>query len=224
MITIPVEKVWDSVQGEKLPASITYRLFRDGIEINSVTVNNPDWNYTFDKDKEGNKLPKTNPKTGEDYVYTIKEDAVAGYVTEIEGFVVKNKQERVEKEVSKVWINSEGTSNPTRIRAILLRNGKEYSRVELSQANNWKYVFKDLPKTDENGKDYEYTIDEVDVEGYEKKVDQKTGVITNTKIPKPKTPPKTGDIFGGKVYIYMALIMAAFVALIKLSKNKNRAK
>lgn len=224
LITIPVEKVWDSVQGEKLPASITYRLFRDGIEINSVTVNNPDWNYTFDKDKEGNKLPKTNPKTGEDYVYTIKEDAVAGYVTEIEGFVVKNKQERVEKEVSKVWINSEGTSNPTRIRAILLRNGKEYSRVELSQANNWKYVFKDLPKTDENGKDYEYTIDEVDVEGYEKKVDQKTGVITNTKIPKPKTPPKTGDIFGGKVYIYMALIMAAFVALIKLSKNKNRAK
>lgn len=37
------------------------------------------------------------------------------------------------------------------------------------------------------GKDYEHTIDEVDVEGYEKKVDQKTGVITNIKIPKPKT-------------------------------------
>ncbi|PFW77908.1 hypothetical protein COL30_14475 [Bacillus pseudomycoides] len=62
----------------------------------------------------------------------------------------------------------------------MLQNDKEFKtqEVKADQEGNWNFNFKDLPKYDEQGKEYKYTVSEVKVDGYETKVDGTT--ITNT--------------------------------------------
>ncbi|WIY63719.1 Cna B-type domain-containing protein [Bacillus arachidis] len=62
----------------------------------------------------------------------------------------------------------------------LLQNGTELKtqEVKADQAGNWNFDFKDLPKYDEQGNEYKYTVGEVKVDGYETKVEGTT--ITNT--------------------------------------------
>ena len=84
-------KVWadkDNRDGTR-PQSITVRLFADDEEIDSKTVAAADavagsantWSFSFDN------LAKYDPADGHEYVYTIKEDAVDGYTTKLEGSV-----------------------------------------------------------------------------------------------------------------------------------------
>ena len=79
-------KTWndnDNATGKR-PVSITVRLLRDGVAIDQRTVtaaNN--WEYTFAN------LPKDNGY-GHTYVYTIHEDAVAGYYARITGTNITN--------------------------------------------------------------------------------------------------------------------------------------
>ena len=84
-------KVWadkDNRDGTR-PQSITVRLFADDEEIDFKTVTTADavagsantWSFSFDG------LAKYDPADGHEYVYTIKEDAVDGYTTKLEGSV-----------------------------------------------------------------------------------------------------------------------------------------
>ena len=62
------------------------------------------------------------------------------------------------------------------------QNGVNYGEaIELSEANNWKHTFKELPESN-NGVTYEYTVEEVDIpEGYTHEVvtEGTNSVITN---------------------------------------------
>lgn len=61
-------------------------------------------------------------------MYTIKEDAVPGYISKVDGLLVTNTQEKVEKEVSKKRINSTDAPNPMKITALLLRTARNTRR------------------------------------------------------------------------------------------------
>lgn len=74
----------------------------------------------------------------------------------------------------------------------LLQNGKDYLTTQTNAANGWKYSFKGVPKTDDKGKAYSYSVKETPVDGYTSTVDGYT--ITNTH----KT--KTINICGKKVW------------------------
>ena len=83
-IDILVTKKWDDQDNKagKRPEKNTVRLLADGKEVatQDLTAKN-DWNHTF------TKLPKY--KNGKEIVYTITEDKVDGYQTDISGSVAK---------------------------------------------------------------------------------------------------------------------------------------
>lgn len=83
---IEIVKVWDDLDNaDKLrPASVTIHLFADGAEVDSKQLTAADdWTWTPEQPmyREG----------GQEVVYTITEDPVLGYKTEIDGFTVTNK-------------------------------------------------------------------------------------------------------------------------------------
>lgn len=84
-INLSGSKTWndnDDEQGRR-PESITIRLHADGKEIDSRTVTEDDeWKWNFPN------LPKRNH--GKEIDYTITEDAIPRYVTEIDGMDVTN--------------------------------------------------------------------------------------------------------------------------------------
>ncbi|WP_131829202.1 Cna B-type domain-containing protein, partial [Bacillus mycoides] len=97
----------------------------------------------------------------------------------------------------KVWedYNNKFNTRPESITVQLLQNGKEFNKQEVKadKEGNWNFSFKDLPKYDEKGNEFKYTVSEVKVNGYETKVDGTT--ITNTY-----KNTETTEISGKKVW------------------------
>ncbi|MBQ3155717.1 MAG: Cna B-type domain-containing protein, partial [Clostridia bacterium] len=72
--------------------------------------------------------------------------------------------------VTKEWLDFDNRyqTRPESIQVQLLANGSEQGDpVELNTGNNWYYVWEQLPACDANGEDIVYTIDEMQVLGYE---------------------------------------------------------
>ncbi|PFW70653.1 Cna B-type domain-containing protein [Bacillus pseudomycoides] len=95
---------------------------------------------------------------------------------------IPNKVKTTSVSGTKIWVdyNNQFKTRPESITVQLLQNDKEFKtqEVKADQEGNWNFNFKDLPKYDEQGKEYKYTVSEVKVDGYETKVDGTT--ITNT--------------------------------------------
>ena len=73
-----------------------------------------------------------------------------------------------EKSVEKVWDDENYASNRPNDITVQLMNGKTPvgDPVKLSETNEWKHTWKDLPLEDENGKAITYTVKEDKVENY----------------------------------------------------------
>ncbi|MEB3060097.1 Cna B-type domain-containing protein [Parvimonas micra] len=180
---VPVEKKWIG----KAVNEIEVKLLANGQEVQSAKLNEANsWKHTF-KD-----LPKYDDN-GKEITYTVKEVAIEGYESKIEGnakdgFVITNKNlAKTEVPVEKKWLGKAVNE----IEVKLLANGQEVQSAKLNEANSWKHTFKDLPVYDENGKEIEYTVKEVAIEGYESKTEgnAKDGfVITNKNLAKTEVP------------------------------------
>ena len=166
-------KVWvdDGNQDGKRPESITIRLYADGKEIDQATVSKDNWSFSF------TGLPKYKNVNNEqvEIRYTITEDRVEGYETAITGegnFVVTNthRSELTEISGTKTWNdqNDQDGKRPSVITVKLMKNGSEYRKQEVTEKDNWKYTFKDLPVY-ENGQKITYTVAEVASEDYSSK-------------------------------------------------------
>ncbi|MGL4390541.1 MAG: Cna B-type domain-containing protein, partial [Carnobacterium maltaromaticum] len=67
------------------------------------------------------------------------------------------------------------------------------SELLLNAENNWQGTFVDLPKYDEFGEEYQYTLTEKDLENYRSEITgtPETGfVVTNTNCEKIQLPVK----------------------------------
>ena len=212
---VPVEKKWIG----KAVDEIEVKLLADGKEVQTAKLNEANsWKHTF-KD-----LPVYDDN-GKEITYTVKEVAIEGYESKIEGnakdgFVITNRNvEKTQVPVEKKWIGKVLKE----IEVQLLANGKEIQNVKLNEGNSWKHTFKDLPKYDENGKEITYTVNEVAVEGYDTKIEgnAKDGfVITNKEIPKKPRIPKTAvgtQIFG---YVAMAGVSLGLLQISRKKRNK----
>ncbi|MGF0039371.1 Cna B-type domain-containing protein [Peptoniphilaceae bacterium SGI.131] len=157
-VSIPVTKTWVGKEG----TSVTIHLYADDKEIDSIELNEANkWQHTFaDLEKY---------KDGKEIKYTIKEDTIENYKSEVTGdmtagFTVKNTNiEKVSIPVMKQWVGK-----PTdKVEVKLLADNVEKETVTLTTATNWKYTFKDLPKYDDkDGHEIVYTISEVKIDGY----------------------------------------------------------
>ena len=94
----------------------------------------------------------------------------------------------VTRKVLKVW-DDDGAedSRPQEITVELLRNGKVYDTVKLSEKNNWRYTWLDLDA------DARWSVTEKTVSGYTVSITREgiTFVVTNTKKPERTDTPDT---------------------------------
>ena len=189
-IEIKGTKTWDDAndQDGKRPGKITVKVLKGDEEVASKDVTASDnWKYKFEGlDKYEN---------GKEIEYTIKEETVTGYETEIDGYNITNihKPETTEVEGKKTWNdeNDQDGIRPDSITVKLLANGKEVDgkKQKVTSEDGWKYKFEKLPKYSK-GELIEYTVEEEKVTGYEAKVDDKNN-ITNTH--KPETIKVSGE-------------------------------
>lgn len=95
-------------------------------------------------------------------------------------FVLENTQKIIDKNIRIKWENSTKDPNPTSVTVNILRNGKIYKSAVITDSD-WSKVFNKLPRFNENGKEYKYTISENNVPGYDTVIDQENGIVTNTR-------------------------------------------
>ncbi|MGI6212488.1 MAG: Cna B-type domain-containing protein [Anaerovoracaceae bacterium] len=173
-ISINVDKVWIGDAG----TSATVHLYANGDETKSATLTSDnDWSYTF----TGLRKTDSNGKT---IKYTLKEDAIDGYESDItgdaeSGFTVTNTK-KISIPVTKKWVGDEGTEATVH----LLANGTEVASKTLTSDDGWSYTFTDLDQAASDGNEISYTLTEDAIDGYESDItgDAESGfTVTNTK-------------------------------------------
>ncbi len=176
---VEVEKVWKAPAWKlkDLPDSVTVTLYQNGKAYgDSVELTEEgSWKHKWEN------LPKYDAD-GKPYEYTVDEEDVEGFTKDVDGFTITNTFDNdTEVEVEKVWEAPAWKMKdlPESVTVTLYQNGEAYGdSVELTEEGSWKHKWDKLPKYDADGKAYEYTVDEKDVEGFTKDVDGFT--ITNT--------------------------------------------
>ncbi len=229
---IKVTKVWDDADDQDgiRPEKITVNLLANGKIVDSKelkatlrTIFTGDWTATFtDLDKYEN---------GEEIEYTITENAVSGYETDItgsveEGFTVTNthEPEMTKLDVQKFWKddNNKEKTRADSVKITLYANGKSTGKtVTLNEKNQWFDSFENLPKYD-NGKEIKYTVKEASLALYKASYSYNgtKAVVTNTL----SEVPNTGDTSNVGLYLgLMGVCAVAAVALILLNKKKRNA-
>ncbi|WP_459502034.1 Cna B-type domain-containing protein, partial [Bacillus sp. C1] len=184
-------KTWKDENAKDRPSMIKVDLLQNGQVIATQEVSEAtNWKYAF------TDLAAYDAE-GKAYKYEVKEQSVAGYKTEINGYDITNTKEGQTKvEGTKTWKDENAKDRPSMIKVDLLQNGQVIATQEVSEATNWKYAFTDLAAYDAEGKAYKYEVKEQPVDGYKSEVNGYD--ITNTKIkdetgvdPKdPSTDPK----------------------------------
>ncbi|MGH0590640.1 Cna B-type domain-containing protein, partial [Bacillus mycoides] len=172
-------KTWKDDNAKNRPTMIKVDLLQNGqvIATQEVTAEKG-WKYEF-------KDLAAYDAEGKAYKYEVKEQAVDGYQTEVNGNDITNtKVGQTKVEGTKVWKDGNGEGRPETIKVDLLQNGKVIDTKEVSAASEWKYAFTDLVAYDTEGKAYKYEVKEQPVDGYQSAV--KGYDITNTKVSKTK--------------------------------------
>ncbi len=159
------------------------------------------------------------------------------------GTVIMGDSDLTSVDVTKIWQVSSSTAIPTSIEIELYRATEDnrdnplyigYETMRPNLAGEWKLTFSNLPKYDESGKLYIYTVKErltgdfiVQITG-----GQDSGyVITNkdkpklppppNTPPKPKTPPKTGDSSTTFMYMMIIFLSGSVIATTGAIKRKG---
>ena len=213
-----ISKVWEDNDDamHKRPESIKVRVvcdiyYDDEVVLsedngweNSIYIGNFDTSYNIMCSvTELDDLKYYERKDENDSVYV---DGYSYAYIELVNEYVGPTIENTEIEIQKIWEdeNNKKDIRPESVTFLLKANDSVIQEIELNDENEWKVVIS-VPKTDEEGNDIEYTIDEKEVpDGYEKKIDGFT--ITNKLIEEPleeeKEPeepvnppanPNTGD-------------------------------
>ena len=180
------EKTWDDANNKdgKRPNKITVNLLSNGnkIQTKDVTADATGrWLYSF------KNLPKYDNQRKE-IKYTVTEETVAGYTTEINGLNIKNTHttEKTNVSVSKKWVGKAASS----AKIDLYADGVKKDSVTLNQANWWQHIFTNLDKY-KNGAEIKYTVKEEAIANYKSVVsgDMTSGyTITNTNVEKLSIP------------------------------------
>ena len=192
--SVRVSKDWNDGGNQDgiRPSSIIVRLEANGTEVATKILDaSNQWAGTFEElDKKAN---------GKNIKYTIKEDSVDGYATEItgnakNGYLITNthKPEITSVKVNKIWddANNQDGKRPTEVTITLKGNNKFIQTIELNNKNEWTHTFKNLPKK-AGGKDIEYTVEEDNIEnGYKSNITKKAESGYEYDITNSYTPEK----------------------------------
>ena len=171
-VNVKVRKNWEDTeeQKDKRSTSVTVEIAGD-VTTKEATLNEAgNWEYTF------TGLPKYD-RLGNEVQYTVEEKELnnkfyenAGTTGNMEeGYVITNRftvpEEKVEVPVTVVWNdnNNEAGKRPESTE-ITITGGKNTQTVTITNEEEWKHTFENLPKYDENGNEIGYTITQKDLE------------------------------------------------------------
>ena len=206
-VDIPVTKTWndDGNKDGNRPASITVRLYADGVEVDRHELTAAEnWAFTF------LERPRYQADNKTEIVYSVNEDAVPMYATRINGYNIVNdyQPETTSVSVSKIWHDNNNAQKlrPTSIAMTLSDGQKNVTTVVLNEANGWAATVNGLPTT-VNGQPAKYGWTEQQVLGYtleNVKQEGNTMIFTNAAWQRPDKPPKgkTPRNPGTPVYIF----------------------
>ena len=185
-------KTWNDKNNQdgKRPDSITVNLLANGEVKESKTVTAADeWKYTF------TDLPKY--AAGQKITYTVTENEVADYTTEIKGYDITNSYTpgKTSISVTKAWndVNDQDGKRPESVQVQLKADGENHGEpVTLNAGNQWTYTWTDLAQK-KAGKDISYTVVETAVPGYTTAVTETTkGNFTVANSHTPETTSVSG--------------------------------
>ena len=194
-------KIWKDHDnwGGMRPESITVNLFADNEKVGSQVVKaeqadeSGKWTFRF-KD-----LPKY--KNGKEITYTINEEPVEWYTTEVNGTTITNSYtpKTTGFTVKKVWADGDNQDaiRPLSISVQLYRDNNPYGdKVILNEKNGWSYTWTGLLES-YAGRVYYYEARETgQIRGYQTtaKTEGYETVITNTHT------PEVTSVKGSKVW------------------------
>lgn len=183
-----ISVVWEdnNDQDGLRPDTVSVKLKGNDKFIDSSELNEDvEWKHSF------TKLPIR--ENGNEITYTAEENEIPGYTTSIEktdtGYVFTNTHipETVTVTVDKVWKDAENQDGlrPDAIHIRLISNDIEKDAY-LDAESDWHLDFEGLPKYRDHGILNEYSVQEVDVDGYTSTVTTKDGyafTIENDHVP-----------------------------------------
>lgn len=182
---------------------------QDGLRPKTITavVNGSDGSARFVQLFEGqnwatslNNLPKY--KNGTEIQYTVKENAIPGYETEIkqtgDSYAIMNSHTPAVVTVSavKVWddANNQDGIRPSLIQVTLTGSDGSVRNAAITKNDGWTYQFKNLPKY-KNGVKIDYTLQEANSNPYTYEIvkgsDEYSFTITNNYVPAVVNVPIT---------------------------------
>ncbi|WP_298648285.1 Cna B-type domain-containing protein [uncultured Granulicatella sp.] len=225
-ISIEGTKTWDdnNNQDGKRPTQITINLLKNGVKVSSKNVTAADgWKWKFENlDKYEN---------GNENTYTVTEERVDGYSTEVNGYNVKNTYTpgKTSIQVTKAWDDNNDKDNkrPTSVTIKLLADGRETGNtLVLTKENRWAGNFTGLDEY-KDGKKIVYTIKEELLGNDYKSVitgnEQDGFVVTNVRATDTTNKtPKTGD--RSNLVLYVGLLALSATILLVLARKKGSIK
>ncbi len=167
-INVNVTKIWDDNSDTgKRPAEYTIRLRKKetGETVASHVLSSDELTYTF------TDIPKYESGGSTPIRYTVTEDSVPGYKTNItgsqdNGFTVTNTYDastnKMTVTVRKEWNQvDQSVGRPSSVTFSLKQNGAVlYSGQLLSDGNNWQETYPEMAIYDDSGNPYIYTVEE----------------------------------------------------------------
>ena len=193
---VNITKTWkdNSNAYNTRPEKITIKLLRNGTECKTIELTKSNatdtntWTYSFtDLDKYDSE--------GKLYTYTVTENSVQNYKTDINGNAIVNTLVgEIDFAGNKTWYdnNNSYATRPDSILVELFANGAKLQEktVTSDKDGKWEYIFNGLEKYDSEGKLISYEIKEIQAisSNYESKVDGKN--LINTLVGKVKVEVK----------------------------------
>ena len=182
LTNITANKVWNDNEN-KVGArkSVTFELYADGVATGKTqTATADNWTVEFKNVQKYNK-------DGSEIKYTVIETTQVEHYNKPaysdNGLTVTNTIDYTTFKTSvlatKKWIDPENAKRPE-VTINLYQNGSEdvYATYTLKNGET-SHEFTNLPKYDENGNEYLYTVEEAEVEGYTPEYSNDTLTITN---------------------------------------------
>ncbi len=165
------------------PSNVTIKVLQNDKEYKDVVITG---NYSTNEWSNNITVPVYDNE-GNEYVYTLKEVEVDNYKSSYnkETYTFTNILSGEEKiTITKKWIDNSNQYNtrPSNISIILKQNNQEFKTIVLNgTTDTWKSEEIIVPKYDEKGIKYLYTIEEKTINHYGNvEYDQNEYLITNT--------------------------------------------
>ena len=177
-VTITAEKTWVGPKKDKVILQL-----KDGENVlQTIELNEGNqWKGTFKPERKYRNQELINYQV-------VEKDVPQGYEAKVEGdaagghFKVTNSLKKTRVEINKLWTDSKGDETEAPVNEITVKLYRKVDgtkdagfeqEIKILESEGWKKTVEDLDLYDASGKEYEYFIEEVKIDGYTSKTEAK---------------------------------------------------